>query len=134
VPLVGVPDRVVPPPYLEEPRWDLAPALPHIASKVAFLTDGRAISYAESVMGIVQAYRLGEIVGSTTAGTNGNINPFVLPGGYRLSWTGMHVTRHDGGEHHGVGIRPTVPVVPTLKGIAEGRDEVLERAITVVSG
>ena len=42
------------------------------------------------------------------------------------SWTGIQVVKHDGSEHHGVGIHPTVPVSATVKGIAEGRDEVLE--------
>jgi hypothetical protein len=48
------------------------------------------------------------------------------------SWTGIRVVKHDGSEHHGVGIHPTVPVSATVKGIAEGRDEVLERAIEIV--
>lgn len=113
-------------------RWNLMPSLPRLRQPVAFLTDGRAISYAESIMGIVEAYRLGEIVGATTAGTNGNVNPFVLPGGYRVYWTGMKVLKHDGSQHHGVGIAPTVPVEPTAAGIAAGRDEVLEKAIDVV--
>ena len=73
------------------------------------------------------------IVGGPTAGTNGNVCPIALPGGYQVHWTGMRVTRHDGGDHHGVGIHPTVAVAPTLNGIAAGRDEVLERAIAVVS-
>jgi hypothetical protein len=71
--------------------------------------------------------------GRPTAGTNGNVNPFTLPGGYRVVWTGMKVTKHDGSRHHGVGIQPTVPVSRTLKGVAEGRDELLEKAIEVVS-
>ena len=87
---------------------------------------------AESIMGIVEAYRLGEIIGATTAGTNGNVNPFELPGGYVVSWTGMRVLKHDGSQHHGVGIRPTVPVEPTAAGLAAGRDEVLERAVAVL--
>src|SRR5690606_10748224 len=32
--------------------WNMTPAEPHIAGKVVFLTDARAISYAESVMGL----------------------------------------------------------------------------------
>jgi len=35
--------------------------------------------------------------------------------------------------HHGVGILPTLPVAPTMQGIAAGRDEVLERGIAAVS-
>lgn len=34
---------------------------------------------------------------------------------------------------HGVGIQPTIPVRRTIKGIAEGRDELLERAIEATS-
>jgi C-terminal processing protease CtpA/Prc len=102
-------------------------------AKVAFLTDARAISYAETFMGIIEHYKLADIVGSATAGTNGNINPFTLPGGYRVIWTGMKVLKHDGSRHHGVGIQPTVPVARTIKGITEGRDEVLERAMEILS-
>ncbi|HEX6812402.1 MAG TPA: S41 family peptidase [Planctomycetota bacterium] len=96
------------------------------------LLDRWSVSYAESVLGIIEAYKLGEIVGGTTAGTNGNVNPFDLPGGYSVSWTGMKVLKHDGSRHHGVGIAPTVPVAPTAAGIAAGRDEVLEKAVEVL--
>jgi len=113
-------------------RWHLPPLPPRFSAKIAFLTDGRAISYAESIMGIFEHYQLGEIVGSTTAGTNGNVNPFELPGGYRVVWTGMQVLKHDGSQHHGVGIKPTVPVEPSAAGIAAGRDEVLEKAVEVL--
>jgi hypothetical protein len=44
----------------------------------------------------------------------------------------MKVLKHDGSRHHGVGIQPTVPVSRTIKRVAEGRDEVLERAIEIV--
>ena len=114
-------------------RWDLKPMAPRLKGKIAFLVGSGSISYAESVVGIVEHYKLAEIVGSPTAGTNGNINPITLPGGFRLVWTGMRVTRHDGKPHHGHGIEPTVPVSRTVEGITANRDEVLEKAIEVVS-
>ena len=80
--------------------------------RVAFLTDGRAISYAESFLSFIEYYKLGEIVGEPTAGANGNVNPFALPGGYSVSWTGMKVVKHDGSRHHTIGILPTVPAPP----------------------
>lgn len=83
-------------------------------------------------MVIVEHYRLGEIVGQPTAGTNGNVNPFALPGGYRVSWTGMKVLKHDDGRHHLVGILPTVRVERSLAAVREGRDEYLERALRLV--
>lgn len=130
VPIVTRPDRQGM--ELQHSDWMLEPREPRIRGKVAFLTDGRAISYAETYMGMVEHYKLAEIVGSPTAGTNGNINPFELPGGYTFNWTGMKVLKHDGSQHHGIGILPTVPVTPTLEGVREGRDEVLEKGIEVV--
>jgi len=118
--------------WFDAERWSLQPQSPRLKARIVFLTDGRAISYAESILGIVEHYSFGDIVGSTTAGTNGNVNPFTLPGGYVVSWTGMKVLKHDGSQHHGVGIAPTVPVVPTAAGIAAGRDEVLEKAVEVL--
>jgi hypothetical protein len=113
--------------------WTLPAVRPRLRARIAFLSGGGAISYAESTLGVVEENRLGEIVGEPSAGTNGNVNPFSLPGGYTVSWTGMRVQKRDGTPHHGVGIRPTVPVSPTLRGVRAGKDEVLERAIGVVS-
>ncbi len=132
VPIVRLPDREQWA-FDESGRWTLPPAAPRLKGKVAFVTDARAISYAETCLAIVEAYKLGAIVGGPTAGTNGNVNPFAVPGNYAISWTGMKVLKHDGSPHHGVGIRPTVPVEPTIRGVAEGRDELLEAAIEIVS-
>jgi C-terminal processing protease CtpA/Prc len=115
--------------------WDVKPASPRLAGKIVFLTDGGAISYAESVMGYVADRKLGTIVGGTTAGTNGNVASFLTPGGFNLGFTAMRVTRHDGrSPHHLVGVRPDVPVEPTLLGLRAGRDEVLERGLAIASG
>ena len=113
--------------------WAIAPRQPRLRAKVAFLTGAGAISYAESTMGVVEENHLASIVGEPTAGTNGDINPFALPGGYTVVWTGLRVRKRDGTPHHGVGIHPSIPVSPTLRGVRAGRDEVLERALEVVS-
>ncbi len=126
----AMPDRLESP--FQESGWDVQPQKPYFSARRVFLTDGRAISYAETVMGIVEHYKLGDIVGGPTAGTNGNVNPFKLPGGYTVSWTGMKVLKHDGSQHHGIGILPTVPASRTRKGVAEGKDEILLRGLEVV--
>jgi hypothetical protein len=114
--------------------WDLTPKAPAIAARRVFLTDGRAISYAESVMGYIADRRLATIVGAPTAGTNGNVAAFEVPGGFRVTFTGMRVTRHDGtSRRHLIGIAPDVPLVPTLDGLRHGRDELLEKAISVIA-
>ncbi len=119
--------------WITEGRWHLEPRTPKIQGKVAFLAGGGSMSFAESCLGVVEAYKLGEIVGEPTAGTNGDINLITLPGGFSIRWTGLKVLRHDGSTHHGVGILPTIPVKPSPKGLGEGRDEVLEKGLEVVS-
>lgn len=99
--------------------------------KIVYIIDGSAISYAESCLGYIEGYKLATIVGQPTAGTNGNVNPFDLPGGYTISWTGMKVLKHNGSQHHGVGILPNVYVTKTIQGVKEGRDEFLEKAIEI---
>jgi len=133
VPIVTVPDHLKMEEFETGGGWNLRPIAPRLKAKLAFLTDGRAISYAESYLGIIEAYKLADIVGEPTAGTNGNVNSFTLPGGYTVFFTGMKVLKHDGSQHHGVGIKPTVPISRTIRGVRERRDEQLERAVEIVS-
>ena len=113
--------------------WRMQPREPRLTGKIVFITDGRAISYAESFMGFIEHYKLGEIVGAPTAGTNGNVNPFNLPGGFTVYWTGMRVVKHDGSQHHLIGVLPTVAAQPTLDGAVEGKDELLDIALEIVT-
>jgi C-terminal processing protease CtpA/Prc len=118
--------------FRRQGEWQISPRAPYLKAKRAFVIDGRAISYAESCLGIVEHEKLGALVGAPTAGTNGNVNPVALPGGYSVIWTGMKVLKHDGSRHHGIGIQPTVPVSRTVVGVALGRDELLDKAVEVV--
>jgi len=112
--------------------WAMKAKKPYLGNKkIIFIIDGRAISYAESYMGFIEGYQLGTIVGQPTAGTNGNVNPFMLIGEYRISWTGMKVLKHDGSQHHNIGVLPDVYVNRTIKGLIDDRDEFLEKAIEI---
>lgn len=113
--------------------WDMKKKKPYLSSKIIFIIDGSAISYAESFMGFIEGYKLATIVGQPTAGTNGNVNPFVLPGYFNVTWTGMKVLKHDGTQQHAIGILPNVYVTKTIKGVSEGRDEFLEKAIEIAN-
>jgi C-terminal processing protease CtpA/Prc len=117
-----------------ESKWSMPPRGPKLAARVAFLTDARSVSAAETLLGLVANQKMAPIVGGPTAGSNGSINVYVLPGGYRVSWTGMKTLKLDGSRFHGVGVLPTVPAGRTIKGLASGRDEVLEAALPLVRG
>ncbi len=69
------------------------------------------------------------VIGSTTAGADGNVSQFYLPGGISTMISGIGVYYPDGKDTQRVGIIPDIIVKPTIKGIREGRDEVLERAL-----
>jgi C-terminal processing protease CtpA/Prc len=105
---------------------------PYFHARRAFLTSGWDIIYAETILGMVEHYKLAQIVGEATAGTNGVINPFRVPGGFEITWTGMRVRKHDGSPLFGVGIPPTIPVSLSRAGIAAGRDEALEQAVNAL--
>jgi C-terminal processing protease CtpA/Prc len=84
-------------------------------------------------MGYVKDRKLGTVVGSATAGANGNVVRFPVPGGFTIMFTGMRVTGHDGKTpFHLAGVQPDVPAQPTIAGIRAGRDEVLERAVALI--
>lgn len=109
--------------------WNRRPSEPHIGAPTVFLTDASAISYAESILLYVQTHGLGTLVGSTTAGANGDIVRHDTLAGFYVVFSGMQVTRRDGSPFHNEGVAPDIAVQPTRAGIAEGRDEVLERGL-----
>ncbi|MNL65656.1 Peptidase family S41 [compost metagenome] len=71
------------------------------------------------------------IVGSQTAGTDGNAIDIDFKK-FHTRYTGMGVYYPDGRETQRIGIIPDIEIKPTIKGIQEGKDEVLERALLFV--
>jgi hypothetical protein len=115
-----------------EDSGPILPAPPRLPDRIVFLTDARAISSGEGLLSTVSDRHLGKIVGSPTAGANGNELHFLLPGGFEVSMTGSRLTRAGGRTYHLIGIQPDVRAVPTVAGLRAGRDEVLERAISLL--
>ena len=82
------------------------------------------------------AFRAGDnttIIGSTTAGADGNAQKFSLPGGIITSISTIGVYYPDGTENQRVGIVPDIEIKPAIKGIKEKRDELLEKAIEIIN-
>ena len=74
------------------------------------------------------------VVGSTTAGADGNVSGFALPGGFNTMISGIGVFYPDKKPTQRIEILPDVEARPTLVGIRSGRDEVLEEALRQVLG
>lgn len=73
------------------------------------------------------------VIGSTTAAADGNVSRFFLPGSISTMISGIGVYDPDGSETQRVGIIPDIEVKSTVKGIREGRDELLEKAIAIIN-
>ena len=71
-------------------------------------------------------------VGSQTAGADGNVVLLPLPGGMYAYFTGLGVYYPDYRETQRIGIVPDISIRPTIRGIGEGIDEVLERAVAFI--
>lgn len=108
--------------------WNIEPRTPRLR-KVAVLVDARCTGYCETLLAMIEHHRWAAIVGERSGASNGSVNRVTLPGGWSAGWTGQRVLRYDGSPFHAVGVAPTAPTARTLRGIAEGRDEGVERAV-----
>ena len=73
------------------------------------------------------------VIGSTTAGADGNVSQILLPGGISTMISGIGVYYPDGKETQRIGIVPDIEVKPTIDGVRAGKDEILEKAIEVIN-
>ena len=107
---------------------------PLYTGKVVVLIDSRAISQAEHSCLFFEQAAGATFVGTPTAGANGDITNFWLPGGLLVRFSGHDVRHADGRQLQRVGIQPDIKVEPTIAGLQAGKDEVLERAVAYVNG
>jgi hypothetical protein len=96
---------------------------------VILLFNEETISRAEFTAMSLEVHPNSIKVGSQTAGADGNIANIKLPGQIETWITGIGVYYPDGTPAQRTGILPDIEVTPTVAGIREGRDEVLEAAL-----
>lgn len=100
--------------------------------KVAIIVNEGTQSHGEfSSMAYRKAPR-SVIIGSQTAGADGNIQTFSLPDNISVTYTGLGTYYPNWEVCQRVGLKIDIPVRPTVKGIKEGRDELLEEAIKFI--
>lgn len=112
----------------------LKPGKAHYSGRVVILVDETSQSQAEYTTMAFRSAPGAKVVGSTTAGADGNISPIPLPGGLRSMISGIGVFYPDRRPTQRIGIVADVEVKPTIAGIRAGRDEVLEEAIRQILG
>jgi C-terminal processing protease CtpA/Prc len=116
------------------PLLSLPAQQPHYEGKVVVLVDEVSQSQAEYTTMAFRSSPRAIVVGSTTAGADGNVSAIPLPGGFRSMISGIGVFYPDKKPTQRIGIIPDREVKPTIAGIAAGRDEVLEAAVREIVG
>lgn len=102
--------------------------------KVVIMINEISQSQSEfTTMAFERAYNA-TVIGSNSAGADGSVSYFHLPGNIYTRITGSGVYYPDGGETQRIGIVPDVEIKPTIEGIRANKDEVLDKAIEIING
>jgi C-terminal processing protease CtpA/Prc len=112
----------------------LKPDMPRYGGKIVILVDEVSQSQAEYTAMALRSTPNATVVGSMTAGADGNVSSIPLPGGLSTMISGLGVFYPDKRPTQRIGIRPDVEARPSLAGIRAGRDEVLEAGIREILG
>ena len=119
-------------------RWGdiatLEPGKVHYGGKVVILVDEVSVSQAEYTAMAFRSASNAIVVGSMTAGADGNVSTIPLPGDLSSMISGLGVFYPNRAPTQRVGIHPDVGVEPTIAGLQTGRDEVLEAGIRQILG
>jgi C-terminal processing protease CtpA/Prc len=110
------------------------PSEPLFTGRVVILVDEVTQSQAEYTAMAFRVARDAIVVGSTTAGADGNVSSIPLPGDVQSMISGIGVFCPDRTPTQRIGIIPDLVVRPTVAGIREGRDEVLEAGVSYALG
>ena len=112
----------------------LLPLKPRYSGKIVILVDEVSQSQAEYTTMAFRSAPGSMVIGSTTAGADGNVSQVNLPGGLNSMISGLGVFYPDKKPTQRVGMIPDVEVKPTIAGIRAGRDELMEEAIRQILG
>jgi carboxyl-terminal processing protease len=110
-------------------QWYAPPATYTYTGRIAILVNEETISQAEFTVMALRTAPAATVIGSQTAGADGNVSNITLPGQIHTRFTGLGVFYPDGRATQRVGIGPDITVTPTIQGLREGRDEVLDAAL-----
>ncbi|MEA2561522.1 MAG: hypothetical protein QOH06_3026 [Acidobacteriota bacterium] len=115
--------------HFSQPLLDLPEGEARYTGPIVMLIDDRAVSQSEHSGLFYEAANGTKFIGTATAGANGDVTRFPVPGGIWIGFTGHDVRHADGRQLQRIGLTPDIEIAPTRAGLKAGRDEVLERAV-----
>jgi hypothetical protein len=117
--------------FVETPPLNIKPDNPY-QGKVIMIVNEQSQSQAEYTTMAFQSSPNVKVIGSTTAGADGNVSQIILPGGISTMFSGIGVLYPDGTQTQRKGVKIDIEVKPTVKGIKAGIDEPLEKAKALI--
>lgn len=116
--------------YMRVPENDAKPKGELYTGKIVILTNENTQSMGEwFTMMLSQFNQNTTIIGSQTAGADGDVKRMTLPGNYQFSFTGNGIFYPDGSETQRIGITPDIYFEPSAKDLSSTTDAHLQRAI-----
>ena len=99
---------------------------------VVVIIDEQTMSMPEFFTMIYRTNENVTILGNPSAGCDGERREFLMPDGNTVYFTVMGILNPDGGQTQRIGLTPDIEVHPTIEGIKEGRDELMEAAVAYI--
>jgi hypothetical protein len=106
--------------------------LSYYNGKIIVLISDATISAAETTAVMYRTAINATLIGRPTAGANGNISRLFLPGEVIICFSGLGAYYPDQTEIQRKGVIPDIEVYPDMQSIMEGKDEILEAAISYI--
>ena len=100
--------------------------------KVVIIANEETVSQAEYTTMALATAPNAVVIGSTTAGADGDVSEINLPGGIKTRFSGIGVFYPDKTITQRKGVKIDKIVLPTIKGVREGKDELLDAAIKMI--
>ncbi|WP_157805281.1 S41 family peptidase [Confluentibacter citreus] len=101
--------------------------------KVVLLVNEKSQSHAEFTAMCLQTGDNVTTIGSQSSGADGNVSRIEMVGGYKTAISGIGIFYPDNTETQRKGVKIDVEIKPTIQGIIDGKDEVLEKAIEYIN-
>lgn len=98
---------------------------------VIVLVDESTQSQAETTTMMLKQHPKAKIIGSNTSGANGDVIMFTMAN-LDTRFTGLGAYYPDGRETQRIGIIPDILVKPSVEGLKNEKDEVLEKALEYI--
>ncbi len=108
--------------------------LRHFKGKTVIIVNATTQSQAEYTTMALSTVPGATVIGSTTAGADGDVSAIMLPGGIRTMFSGLGILYPDGTETQRKGVKIDKVVKPTLQGIKDGKDELMDEAEKIIKG